>query len=61
VLNLLPQSGCAFLGAGVGGVPIRIERPAEHCALTPEYVPNLKRKPSQVERSENFFIFCDPD
>jgi predicted TIM-barrel fold metal-dependent hydrolase len=27
----------------------------------PEYVPFLHRKPSDVIRSENFFISCDPD
>jgi hypothetical protein len=38
-----------------------MERLDEHYELMPEYVPYLKRKPSEVVRSENFFISCDPD
>jgi predicted TIM-barrel fold metal-dependent hydrolase len=38
-----------------------MERLDEHYELMPEYVPFLHRKPSQVIRSENFFISCDPD
>jgi hypothetical protein len=37
------------------------ERLDEHYELMPEYVPFLRRKPSEVIRSENFFISCDPD
>jgi uncharacterized protein len=38
-----------------------MERIDEHYELMPEYVPHLKRRPSEVVRSENFFISCDPD
>ncbi len=61
VLDLFPKLRCAFLEAGVGWLPFWMERLDEHYALMPEYVPNLKRKPSEVIRSENFFISCDPD
>jgi predicted TIM-barrel fold metal-dependent hydrolase len=61
VLDLFPKLRCAFLEAGVGWLPFWMERLDEHYELMPEYVPNLKRKPSEVIRSENFFISCDPD
>jgi predicted TIM-barrel fold metal-dependent hydrolase len=49
------------LEAGVGWLPFWMERLDEHYESMPEYVPNLKRRPSEVVRSENFFISCDPD
>jgi predicted TIM-barrel fold metal-dependent hydrolase len=61
VLELFPRLRVAFLEAGVGWLPYWMERLDEHYALMPEYVPNLKRKPSEAIRSENFFISCDPD
>ncbi len=61
VLDLFPKLRCAFLEAGVGWLPFWMERLDEHYELMPQYVPNLKRKPSEVIRSENFFISCDPD
>ncbi len=61
VLDLFPRLRVAFLEAGVGWLPHWMERLDEHYALMPEYVPFLKRKPSEVIRSENFFISCDPD
>ena len=50
-----------MLEAGVGWLPYWMERLDEHYELMPEYVPFLRRKPSEVIRSENFFISCDPD
>jgi len=38
-----------------------MERLDEHFELMPDYTPFLHRKPSDVIRSENFFISCDPD
>ncbi len=61
VLDLFPRLRVAFLEAGVGWLPFWMERLDEHYALMPEYVPFLLRKPSEVIRSENFFISCDPD
>jgi predicted TIM-barrel fold metal-dependent hydrolase len=61
VPDLFPKLRFAFLEAGVGWLPFWMERLDEHYELMPEYVPNLKRKPSEVIRSENFFISCDPD
>jgi predicted TIM-barrel fold metal-dependent hydrolase len=61
VPDLFPKLRFAFLEAGVGWLPFWMERLDEHYDLMPEYVPNLKRKPSEVIRSDNFFISCDPD
>jgi uncharacterized protein len=61
VLDLFPRLRAAFLEAGVGWLPFWMERLDEHYALMPDYVPFLKRKPSEAIRSENFFISCDPD
>ncbi|MGH7934852.1 MAG: amidohydrolase family protein [Candidatus Binataceae bacterium] len=61
VLDLYPKLRVAFLEAGVGWLPYWMERLDEHYHLMPEYVPFLRRKPSEVIRSENFFISCDPD
>ncbi len=61
VLDLFPRLRVAFLEAGVGWLPFWMERLDEHYKLMPEYVPFLKRKPSEVVRSPNFFISCDPD
>ena len=61
VLEMYPKLRVAMLEAGVGWLPYWMERLDEHYALMPEYVPLLKRKPSEVIRSENFFISCDPD
>ncbi len=61
VLDRFPKLRVAFLEAGVGWLPFWMERLDEHYELMPEYVPFLKRKPSEVVRSENFFISCDPD
>jgi predicted TIM-barrel fold metal-dependent hydrolase len=61
VPDLFPKLRFAFLEAGVGWLPFWMERLDEHYELMPEYVPNLKRKPSEVIRSDNFFISCDPD
>ncbi|HEY6395260.1 MAG TPA: amidohydrolase family protein [Candidatus Binataceae bacterium] len=61
VLEIFPKLRVAFLEAGVGWLPYWMERLDEHYELMPEYVPFLKRKPSEVIRSENFFISCDPD
>jgi hypothetical protein len=61
VLDIFPTLRAAFLEAGVGWLPFWMERLDEHYELMPEYVPFLKRKPSEVIRSENFFISCDPD
>jgi uncharacterized protein len=61
VMDLFPKLRAAFLEAGVGWLPYWMERLDEHYELMPEYVPYLKRKPSEVIRSENFFISCDPD
>ena len=61
VLDIFPKLRVAFLEAGVGWLPFWMERLDEHYELMPEYVPFLKRKPSEVIRSENFFISCDPD
>ncbi len=61
VMDLFPKLRAAFLEAGVGWLPYWMERLDEHFELMPEYVPYLKRKPSEVIRSENFFISCDPD
>ncbi len=61
VLDLFPKLRVAFLEAGAGWLPFWMERLDEHYELMPEYVPFLKRKPSEVIRSLNFFISCDPD
>jgi len=61
VLEMFPRLRVAFLEAGIGWLPFWMERLDEHYELMPEYVPLLKRKPSTVIRSENFFISCDPD
>ena len=61
VLDLFPKLRVAFLEAGVGWLPYWMERLDEHYELMPEWTPYLKRKPSEVVRSENFFISCDPD
>ncbi|HEY2665053.1 MAG TPA: amidohydrolase family protein [Candidatus Binataceae bacterium] len=61
VPDLYPKLRFAILEAGVGWLPYWMERLDEHYELMPEYVPFLKRKPSEVIRSENFFISCDPD
>jgi predicted TIM-barrel fold metal-dependent hydrolase len=61
VLDIFPTLRAAFLEAGVGWLPFWMERLDEHYELMPEYVPFLHRKPSEVIRSENFFISCDPD
>lgn len=61
VLDLFPRMRAAFLEAGVGWLPFWMERLDEHYHLMPEYVPFLRRKPSDVIHSENFFISCDPD
>lgn len=61
VLELFSRLRVAFLEAGVGWLPFWMERLDEHFELMPEYVPLLKRRPSEVMRSENFFISCDPD
>ena len=45
----------------MGWLPYWMERLDEHYELMPEYVPFLRRKPSEVIRSPNFFISCDPD
>jgi hypothetical protein len=61
VMDIFPRLRVAFLEAGVGWLPYWMERLDEHYALMPEYTPFLHRKPSDVIRSENFFISCDPD
>jgi predicted TIM-barrel fold metal-dependent hydrolase len=61
VLESFPNLRVAFLEAGVGWLPFWMERLDEHYELMPEYVPFLRRKPSTVIRSRNFFISCDPD
>ncbi len=61
VLDMFPRLRVAMLEAGVGWLPFWMERLDEHYELMPEYVPFLHRKPSEVIRSENFFISCDPD
>lgn len=61
VLEKFPRLKIAFLESGVGWLPFWMERLDEHYELMPEYVPFLKRKPSDAIRSENFFISCDPD
>jgi predicted TIM-barrel fold metal-dependent hydrolase len=61
VMDLYPKLRVAILEAGVGWLPSWMERLDEHYELMPEYVPFLRRKPSEVIRSENFFISCDPD
>jgi predicted TIM-barrel fold metal-dependent hydrolase len=61
VLEMYPKLRVAFLEAGVGWLPYWMERLDEHYELMPEYVPFLRHKPSEVIRSENFFISCDPD
>jgi predicted TIM-barrel fold metal-dependent hydrolase len=61
VLEAFPRLCVAFLEAGAGWLPFWMERLDEHYELMPEYVPLLKRSPSSVIRSENFFISCDPD
>jgi predicted TIM-barrel fold metal-dependent hydrolase len=61
VLEMYPRLRVAMLEAGVGWLPFWMERLDEHYELMPEYVPFLHRKPSEVIRSENFFISCDPD
>jgi len=61
VMDLFPRLRAAILEAGVGWLPYWMERLDEHYELMPEYVPFLRRKPSEVIKSENFFISCDPD
>lgn len=61
VLEKFPRLRVAFLEAGVGWLPYWMERLDEHYELMPEYVPLLKRRPSDAIRSDNFFISCDPD
>jgi len=61
VFDLFPRLRAAILEAGVGWLPYWMERLDEHYELMPEYVPFLRRKPSEVIRSPNFFISCDPD
>jgi uncharacterized protein len=61
VLDLFPKLRVAVLESGVGWLPFWMERLDEHYELMPEYVPFLRRKPSELIRSENFFISCDPD
>jgi uncharacterized protein len=61
VLDIFPKLRVAFLEAGAGWLPFWMERLDEHYELMPEYVPFLHRKPSDVIRSANFFISCDPD
>jgi uncharacterized protein len=61
VLEIFPKLRAAFLEAGVGWLPFWMERLDEHYELMPDYTPFLHRKPSDVIRSENFFISCDPD
>jgi predicted TIM-barrel fold metal-dependent hydrolase len=61
VLEMYPKLRVAFLEAGVGWLPFWMERLDEHYELMPEYVPFLRHKPSEVIRSENFFVSCDPD
>lgn len=38
-----------------------MERLDGHHELMPEYVPYLRRRSSEVVRSEDFLISCDPD
>jgi predicted TIM-barrel fold metal-dependent hydrolase len=61
VMDLYPKLRVAILEAGVGWLPYWMERLDEHYELMPEYVPFLRRKPSEAIRSANFFISCDPD
>jgi predicted TIM-barrel fold metal-dependent hydrolase len=61
VLEKFPRLRVAFLEAGVGWLPYWMERLDEHYELMPEYVPFLRRRPSEVIRSDNVFISCDPD
>ncbi len=61
VMDLHPKLRVAILEAGIGWLPFWMERLDEHYELMPEYVPYLRRKPSEVIQSENFFISCDPD
>lgn len=61
VLEQFPRLRVAFLEAGAGWLPFWAERLDEHFELMREYVPFLKRKPSEVIHSENFFLSCDPD
>ena len=61
VLEMYPRLRVAFLEAGAGWLPYWMERLDEHYELMPEYVPLLKTRPSEVIRSDQFFISCDPD
>src|SRR5713101_7362531 len=61
VMDMFPKLRVAILEAGVGWLPYWMERLDEHYELMPEYVPFLRRKPSEAIRSANFFISCDPD
>jgi predicted TIM-barrel fold metal-dependent hydrolase len=61
VLERFPKLRVVFLEAGAGWLPFWAERLDGHFELMREYVPLLKRKPSEFIRSHNFFISCDPD
>jgi len=61
VMDLHPRLRVALLEAGAGWLPYWLERLDEHYELMPEYVPFLKRKPSEAAASKNFFVSCDPD
>ena len=50
VMDIFPKLRVAFLEAGVGWLPFWMERLDEHYELMPEYVPFLRRKPSEVIR-----------